>query len=130
STALSGGCRLQNSIVAGNRGPGYYGGPDCGWPVVSLGNNIDSDGSCGLNAAGDLSNIDPLLAPLRNNGGPTHTHALLPGSPALDRYPCSATTDQRSVQRPYTPSGLCDVGAYEWSPIGDVQLTIKDVKET
>ena len=37
-----------------------------------------------LNGPGDQINTDPLLGPLQNNGGPTLTHALLPGSPAID----------------------------------------------
>jgi hypothetical protein len=62
--------------------------------------------------------IDPLLGPLANNGGPTFTHALLPGSPALDALTESCpVTDQRGVARPYDGDGdgvaLCDIGAFE-----------------
>ena len=39
-------------------------------------------GCVSLTATGDLSNVDSLLGPLADNGGPTFTHALLPGSPA------------------------------------------------
>jgi hypothetical protein len=60
------------------------GGGDGEGPVASGGHNIDSDGSRGLTAAGDMPNTDPLLGPLADNGGPTLTHALLPGSPAID----------------------------------------------
>jgi len=35
-------------------------------------------------ATGDQINTDPMLGPLQDNGGPTFTHALLPGSPAID----------------------------------------------
>jgi hypothetical protein len=63
--------------------------------------------------------LDPLLEPLADNGGLTLTHALRPGSPAIDRGTgvTSATffdcpkTDQRGVTRPMGMA--CDVGAFE-----------------
>jgi hypothetical protein len=65
-----------------------------------------------------MSNTDPKLGPLADNGGPTRTHALLPGSPAIDRGNtdvCSADpvggVDQRGVTRPQ--GAACDIGAYE-----------------
>ena len=48
-----------------------------------LGNNLDSDGTCGLTGSGDL-NVDPLLKPLAENGDPTQTHNIPGGSPAID----------------------------------------------
>lgn len=64
--------------------------------------------------------VDPLLGPLQDNGGPTFTHALLAGSPAIDTgnpallgsggSACEAT-DQRGVARPQ--GSACDIGAYE-----------------
>jgi predicted outer membrane repeat protein len=65
---------------------------------------------------------DPLLGPLAYNGGPTETHALLPGSPAIDRG-CGTTSpaqDQRGVRRPKDGDGdgvaACDWGAFELEP--------------
>src|SRR6266404_8908966 len=53
--------------------------------VTSLGYNLSSDDGGGvLTGPGDQINTDPLLGPLQNNGGPTFTHALLPGSPAIN----------------------------------------------
>ena len=53
--------------------------------VTSLGYNLSSDDGGGyLNGPGDQINTDPMLGPLQDNGGPTFTHALLPGSPAID----------------------------------------------
>ena len=50
--------------------------------VTSHGYNVSSDDGGGyLNGPGDQINTDPLLGPLQDNGGPTFTHALLPGSP-------------------------------------------------
>jgi hypothetical protein len=43
---------------------------------------IRSDGAGILTGPGDQINTDPILGPLQDNGGPTFTHALLPGSPA------------------------------------------------
>lgn len=61
--------------------------------------------------------IDPML---QDNGGPTKTHKLLPGSPAIDLIPpdvCMSfgvSDDQRGVKRPQGKG--CDSGAYEYSP--------------
>ena len=77
-----------------------------------LGHNIDQDGSCDLDATGDSSNVDPKLAPIADNGGPTRTKALLAGSPALgDPSPSDCPSeDQRGFPR---PDGSCDIGAFE-----------------
>ena len=84
--------------------------------ITSLGHNLDSDGSCELSGTGDLSSTDPLLGPLQDNGGPTFTHALLPGSPAIDAADDTAApaTDQRGIRRPQGRAG--DIGAYEFKP--------------
>jgi hypothetical protein len=90
--------QVQNSIIAGNFDtPGNAGGgtisPDCSGGFTSQGYNlIGKNNGCsgfanGVNAdkVGSLANpINPLLAPLANYGGSTQTHALLPGSPAID----------------------------------------------
>lgn len=99
---------IQNTIVADNAGG------DCGGVLpTSNGHNLDGDGSCGLTGTGDLSATDPLLGPLSHNGGRTLTHALLPGSPAIDagdNEDCPFD-DQRGLYRP-AGSG-CDIGAFE-----------------
>jgi hypothetical protein len=108
---------LQNSIVANNTGGNCHGA------VTSHGYNLSSDGTCDFDRAGDLNDTDPKLGQLRNNGGPTKTLALLPGSPAIDSgNPNGCTdgkghllkTDQRGEPRPdkEDESG-CDRGAYE-----------------
>jgi hypothetical protein len=53
-----------------------------------------------------------MLGDLADNGGPTKTHALLAGSPAIDKGdPFGATTDQRGVARPQ--GAASDIGAFE-----------------
>src|SRR5205085_2709145 len=58
---------------------------------------------------------NPLLSPLASNGGPTQTHALLSGSPALDAGDNTGTSTTSIDQRGYTRSfnGRQDIGAYE-----------------
>ncbi|MFD7278630.1 choice-of-anchor Q domain-containing protein [Streptomyces sp. NPDC059862] len=106
---------LRNSVVAGNTVDGTA--ADCEKAfatITSLGHNIDGDGSCRLTAAGDLPSRDPLVGPPADNGGPTDTAALLPGSPALDAADGCPATDQRGVSRPQ--GAACDIGAYEHTP--------------
>jgi hypothetical protein len=115
---------LTNSIIAS-----HSDGGDCrnvnGGSIRSDGYNLDSDGSCPLTAPTDRSGQDPLLGPLQDNGGPTLTQALLPGSPALDAIPwgtngCGTTLigDQRWQARPQAIGGNCDIAAYEMEVAG------------
>jgi len=79
--------------------------------LVSLGYNLDSDGSCHLAAdSSSFSSAEAGLAALANNGGVTNTHALLASSEALDAGGDCLPFDQRGYARPL--SG-CDIGAYE-----------------
>ena len=107
-----GAIEFVNSIVAGNWAPV---GPDCSWNVLSGGHSVLGDETgCGyVQGVNDLVGVDPMLGPLRDNGGPTFTHALLPGSPAIDAADGSAapSTDQRGVIRPQAEA--CDIGAFE-----------------
>lgn len=89
--------------------------------VTSSGYNVDSPGdTCGFEQLTDLVEVaGPILGPLQDNGGPTETHALLPGSVAIDVIPeadCQVDTDQRGEPRPETGGTLCDVGAFEVQP--------------
>ncbi|MFF3334474.1 choice-of-anchor Q domain-containing protein [Streptomyces sp. NPDC002888] len=106
---------LRNSVVAGNTVDGKAANCKKAFAAIaSEGHNIDSDGSCRLTAVGDLPSRTPLIGPLADNGGPTDTAALLPGSPALDAAADCPPTDQRGVTRPQ--GSACDIGAYEHTP--------------
>ena len=119
---------IQNTIIAGNSGVDL---PNLAGFFTSLGHNIV--GSYGTNAAavtfppatGDQLQVNDALlnlGPLQNNGGLTSTHALLPGSIALDAgHSGGVTTDQRGLTRPCDNDALAnaaggdgaDVGAFE-----------------
>lgn len=132
---------LYNTILAQNTAEQ---GPDCYSALDSGGFNLfGNDSDCSINPSlgkPDQLNIDPLLGPLQDNGGPTQTHGLLDNSPAIDmgnNLPdegCQAiemdevlqnnysffplTRDQRDFMRPIAvldPNhSICDVGAFEF----------------
>jgi hypothetical protein len=99
---------LANTIVANNSGDGDCVLSEEGTMGTNV-NSLDGDGSCGAAHSGD-----PMLNALTDNGGDTPTHALLPGSPAIDAIDaaeCALTTDQRGGPRPQ--GAACDIGAFE-----------------
>ena len=86
--------------------------------VGSGGYNLSSDNGGGfLTVEGDQINTNPLLGPLQNNGGPTLTHALLIGSPALNAgYPGFTSppdNDQRGPGFPRVFNTRIDIGSFE-----------------
>jgi len=118
---------MVNTIIANNDGRNCLTGS--GATLNSQGYNLSSDFTCNLTQTGDQQGVNPLLGALVDNGGPTLTHALLAGSPAVDAGTngnCPAT-DQRGVARPYDGdndgTATCDVGAVE----AQHRLTIADV---
>jgi CSLREA domain-containing protein len=119
--ACEGHSALTNSLVAQNSAPTR---PDLDNPSAcnpfsarfSLIGNGSPSGITNTNGnqVGTASApIDPKLGSLADNGGPTKTHALLLGSPAIDAAstPDCPTTDQRGVLRPQGTA--CDIGSYE-----------------
>jgi hypothetical protein len=89
--------------------------------IISHGYNLSSDNGGGfLNATGDQINTDPMLGPLQDNGGPTVTHALLTGSPALNagdpNFMPPPSNDQRGPAYPRVRSGRIDIGSFELQP--------------
>ncbi len=109
----SGRVTLVNSILA-NSPSGY----ECAYEVTSASHNNLVEGannSCGLTNGtnGNIVGQKAQLGPLQDNGGPTQTHALFTGSPALDAASAAdcPATDQRGEARPQGAG--CDIGAYE-----------------
>jgi hypothetical protein len=114
---------LFNTIVAMDTAGGDYHLDDVGGAFASQGNNLigNGDGASGFTDA-DLvgttaSPIDPMLAPLAFNGGPTQTYALLAGSPAIGNGSTVNAdlvgTDQRGPGFAREVNGLVDIGAFE-----------------
>lgn len=118
---------LKNSIFANNTDNGTA--PNVQGAVVSQGYNL-IEVTTGATFTGDtasnITGLDPNLGPLQNNGGVTFTHALLPGSPAIDKgIAGSLTADQRQQTRFVDDLAIAnasggdgaDIGAFEIQPI-------------
>jgi hypothetical protein len=107
---------LKNSIIAGNTSG--VGGPDCEGTINSLDYNLIQDTTnctiSGINTTHNKTGVSANLAALANNGGPTQTMNLLPGSPAIDAGNTATclTFDQRNYNRPV--GSACDMGALEF----------------
>ena len=96
------------TIIAGNHGP------ECDLPSLATGgenHNVSDDATCQFDDEGDMQGVDPRLAPLADNGGPTNTHALYTGSPAIDgqaeqsaRRRTSASSSGRAARATSAPS--------------------------
>jgi len=105
--SLGGSITEEDSIIANNTGsPVGNCTPDT---VTDAGNNVVFGESTCPGTKGN-----PKLEPLAENGGPTETMALEPGSAAIGLVPvddCPVSSDQRGVARPQGSD--CDAGAYE-----------------
>jgi uncharacterized repeat protein (TIGR01451 family) len=119
-----GSANIANSILAGNTGTTAN---DCGVAMGagSGGHNLMGT-DCAPAGTGDMVVTaatlfaDVLESTLKNNGGPTKTHALFPRGQAVDKGDCPGETlDQRGARRPVDDAGIanagnaCDIGAYE-----------------
>jgi hypothetical protein len=123
---------FQNTILAGNFETQLAGNifvattGECDGTIISSGNNLmENYDTSRCTVTGNPLLADRKLGPLQNNGGPTQTHALLVGSPAIDagdpggcrdEFGAVLTTDQRGFRR--TVVAVCDIGAYELTRIG------------
>lgn len=111
--AVNGSVSARNSIVAN-------GSTACSAPLQSLGHNL-IEGPCTItgDTTGNILATDPQLAALADNGGPTRSHALQAGSPAVDTAHATSceALDQRGYTRPADGDGnssaVCDMGAFE-----------------
>jgi hypothetical protein len=127
---------LENTIIAGNTAANGLGdttgaptpGPNVDGAVTSNGHNLlgIATDATGFTGTGDQTGADPMLAALADNGGPTQTMALSPGSPAIDAgVAAGASFDQRGKARTYDDPGVVnaatsdgtDIGAFELQPI-------------
>jgi hypothetical protein len=101
-------------------------GPDFFGNFATASHNLLTDGT-GSNLVNGVNGnlvgshdmpIDPLLGPLANNGGRTLTHALLPGSPAIDAGDNTGAPmwDQRGPHFYRIENGIIDIGAFEYRP--------------
>ena len=132
----SGGGSLNfgNTIVARNTAPSrpdiYFGNG----LLTSAGNNLIGDSMNTENVITyqptDIRDVNPMLGPLQNNGGRTPTHALLAGSPAIDKGGSfGASADQRGFTRPVDDSAIpnvsngSDIGAFELGPTSSTQTS-------
>jgi hypothetical protein len=101
---------FENSILAGSCQSSRFN-------EISSAFNLADDESCAFSTT-DIVVADAMLGPLQDNGGPTETHDLLPGSPAIDAGSMDECpppdTDQRGVARPQGTA--CDIGAVEYLP--------------
>ena len=116
---------LSNTIVADNENvggsPSNLGGTAPGTNTYNLIGPGATFGMVDGVAGNQVGVTNPLLGPLANNGGPTPTHALLPGSPALDAGDTPLIDDQRDLTRPVDLASIAnaaggdssDIGAYE-----------------
>ena len=113
---------LNRSLISGNNAPT---GPEIdshGSVTADDLNLFGNNGNAGVTGftpgASDIVpsvKLSKIIGPLKKNGGPTKTHALVKGSPAIDAIPSSdpacTGTDQRGKPRPHGPG--CDIGAFE-----------------
>ncbi len=112
--ATSSAVSLSNSIVAGNT-VGAGTGPDIrntSIPIDATYSLIGSASGATITGTPNTVGVDPGLAPLADNGGPTQTRAITPASAAFDAGGATvAPTDQRGISRPQGESP--DIGAFE-----------------
>jgi hypothetical protein len=113
---------LQSTIVAGNltgaEANNLWAFPE----TVSGANNLVPNAGGPAEMPGDTITLDPLLLPLAENGGPTLTHALAEGSPAIDagNNAIGIVFDQRGANFMREHGAAADIGAFELQPAPDV----------
>jgi len=152
TSCISAALKLTSSLISGNQaalGPEMYNKSES--ITVNNFNLFGTSGNAGVSGFTpgptdvvprfDVS-LGQILGPLQNNGGPTQTHALIPGSPAVDAGDPAGcrdsqgallTTDQRGLPRDFDGNRdgtvVCDIGAYELNELFP-SISISDVTVT
>ena len=99
-----------------------YGEGSADFTLVGNGDNCSTILGGSNNQVGNTASpVDPIIGNLQDNGGPTYTHALLAGSPAIDaggpyNGEGDPSYDQRGEGYPRLVNDTVDLGAYEYSP--------------
>jgi hypothetical protein len=106
---------MQSTIVADNTASTGADMASMSAVMISGANNLVVAADVGVTLPADTLHSDPKLLPLANNGGPTRTHALSVGSPAVDagNNAANLATDQRGPGFPRVLGAAADIGAYE-----------------
>jgi hypothetical protein len=126
---------LENTIVAGNTAANGSGdatgaptpGPDVDGAVTSDGHNLlgVATDATGFTGTDDQTGADPMLAALADNGGPTSTMELLPGSAAIDAgVAAGATLDQRGLARTVDDPGVVNAATSDGTDIGAFEAAV------
>ncbi len=124
AASVGGTISMDNTIVGDNVSTPSAGdddllddsdGPD--FSHLLGGNDLVESGDVGM-LTSTITGVDPMLGPLQDNGGPTWTQALLPGSPAIGAgnvafVPAGTRTDQRGPGYARVVKGHVDIGAFE-----------------
>ena len=136
--SVAGSGQLQRVTIAGNSAPTggglYVETPESGgvamWSTLFANNstacggftsnrfpwasNLSDDASCLFEPGQGAVVADARIGALSNNGGPTDTHALLAGSPAINTGDQSICSPGSPDQRHAPSTDACDVGAFEF----------------
>ena len=119
---VDGSIMLQNTLITNDSEQ-----ENCAGAIISLGYNLEYGQSCNLTHTDDITNTNPLVWSLQDNGGRTATQGLLSNSPAIDQIPfgingcgTDVSVDQRGISRP--EGTMCDIGAFEGHIILHVYL--------
>jgi hypothetical protein len=122
---------IGNSVVANNFDSTGYdgalanGGNSLGYNLLENPNTGNTSYGITGDTATNITGVDPNLGPLQNNGGPNFTHALLAGSPAVDKgQSFGLTTDQRGQTRPFDNAAIPNAPNGDGSDIGAVEVTV------
>jgi hypothetical protein len=113
---VNGVATLRATIIASRAGTPAPSNCSLSLPAISLGFNLDDGTSCGFGPVPgtDLEGVEPQLAALANNGGPTQTHLPLGTSPVIDKVTAGCpppAADQRGTTR--AKGAGCEIGAVE-----------------